>query len=115
MKEDPNLSYLEEIAGEDNDFEQRFIKLFKEEFLWEVGMYLRYMHRKEPRAAAEIVSKSKYKLSMLGLKNSFDFANSHEENLQVGDISMHNDFQKILKKVNTFLKEIDLKPLSEDT
>ncbi|TMM58360.1 Hpt domain-containing protein [Maribacter algarum] len=106
MKEAPNLSYLEEIAGQDNDFEQRFIKLFKEEFLWEVGMYLRYIQKNEPRSAAEIVTKSKYKFSILGLENSYDFANTHEENLQQGDTSMHYGFQKILKKVNLFLSEV---------
>ena len=106
MKETPNLSYVEEIAGDDCDFTQRFVKRFKEEFLWEVGMYLRYIKKKEPRAAAEIVAKSKYKLSMLGLENAFDFANSHEENLHLGDISMHSDFQKILRKVGEFLKGV---------
>jgi len=106
MKEAPNLSYVSEISGKDSDFEQRFIKLFKEEFLWEVGMYLRYIKKNEPRAAAEIVTRSKYKFTMLGLQNSFDFANTHEENLQIGDTSMHNDFQKILKKVSLFLAEI---------
>ncbi len=106
MKEDPNLSYLEEIAGDDTDFEQRFVKLFKEEFLWEAGMYLRHIKRKEPRAAAEIVAKAKYKFSMLGLENSFDFVNTHEENLQIGDFSMHADFHKILKRISEFLKGI---------
>ncbi|MFS4493261.1 hypothetical protein [Maribacter sp. 2308TA10-17] len=106
MKEAPNLSYVEEIAGNDHIFMKRFIKLFKEEFLWEVGMYLRYINEKEPRSAAEIVSKSKYKLSMLGLENAFDFANTHEENLQAGDLSMHSGFQRILKIVNEFLKGI---------
>lgn len=110
MKETPNLSYFEELAGDDYDFGQQFLKLLKEEFLWEVGMYLRYIKRNEPRAAVEIVSKSKFKLSMLGLVNSFDFANSHEENLQVGDKSMHNEYLKILNKVSAFLLESNLKP-----
>lgn len=106
MKEAPNLSYLEEIAGEDRDFEQRFMKLFKEEFLWEVGMYLRYIKREEPRAAAEIVAKSKYKMSMLGLKNAFHFAVDHEEKLHIGDASLHKGFKQILRKVNKFLESI---------
>jgi hypothetical protein len=105
MKEAPNLSYLTEIAGEDIDFEKRFIKLFKEEFLLEVGMYLRYMKEKEPRAAAEVVGKTKYKLGMLGLENSFDFANTHQENLQLGDTNLDRGFRKILKTVNQFLEE----------
>lgn len=104
MKELPNLSYMMEIAGQDDDFAQRFMKLFKEEFLWEVGMYLRHINKKEPRAAAEIVAQSKYKLSMLGLENAYDFANTHAENLQVGDLSMDTDFRNILEKVNTFLE-----------
>lgn len=113
MKETPNLSYFIELACGDKEFGQQFLKLLKEEFSWEVGMYLRHIKKNEPRAAVKMVSRSKFKLSMLGLANSFDFANSHEENLYAGDISMHNDYVKILNKVSVFLYKNDLIPPSK--
>ncbi len=108
MVEIPNLSYMNEIANEDQDFFNRFMIYFKEEFRWEVGMYLRHIEKEEPRAAAEIVGQSKYKLSMLGLKSSYDFAEYYEKCLQVGDYSRHVEYRKILEKVILFLKTCDI-------
>lgn len=106
MTESPNLSYINEIAGEDYEFERCFIRVFKEEFSWEVGMYLRHIQRKEPREAAEIVAKSKYKLSILGLHESFNFAVAYEKSLSQGDVSKNAEFIKILEKVNSFLANV---------
>ena len=106
MKETPNLLYIIEIAGEDHDFAKRFINLLKEEFRWEVGMYLRHIDRLEPRQAAEIVAKAKYKLSILGLQKSFDFANQYERHLRNGDTSLDEKFRKILENVNAFLMKV---------
>lgn len=106
MIESPNLSYVREIAGEDDEFVKRFMIVFKEEFSFEVGMYLRHLKRKEPREASKIVGKSKYKLSMLGLNKSFTFAVSYEKRLRDGDVSQAAEFTKILEKVNTFLAKV---------
>lgn len=106
MEESPSLSYVKEIAGDDVDFAKRYIALLKEEFSWEVGMYLRYIERHEPREAAEMVGKSKYKLSMLGLEQAFTFAVNYERDLQQGDTTRDTEFRKILKSVNDFLMKI---------
>ncbi len=106
MEEFPNLSYVHEIAGDDTDFAQRYINLFKEEFRWEVGMYLRYIKKQRPRQAAEIVAKSKYKLSMLGLARAFTFAVEYEKLLRLGDSSRDTEFRKILATVSAFLIKV---------
>lgn len=106
MEELPNLSYVNEIAGEDGDFAHRYINLLKEEFRWEVGMYMRHIKKKQPRQAAEIVGKSKYKLSMLGLARAFTFAVEYEKLLRLGDTSRDTEFRKILTTVNTFLAKV---------
>lgn len=103
MTESPNLSYVHGIAGEDSEFVARFMKVLKEEFSWEVGMYLRHIQLKEPREASEIVAKFKYKLSILGLNKSFTFAVVYEKCLRVGDVSKAAEFNKILETVHTFL------------
>jgi hypothetical protein len=106
MPESLSLTYVHEIAGEDYEFVKRFMTIFKEEFSWEVGMYLRHIKRKEPREASEIVAQSKYKLSMLGLKKSYMFAIAYEKNLRDGDFSKYAEFTKILEKVNAFLSKV---------
>lgn len=106
MDEFPNLSYVHEIANGDFDFVKRFTDKFKEEFRWEVGMYLRYIEKKEPREAAEIISKFKYKLRILGLEKAFNFAVNYEQNLQIGNDKHHPDFRKILEQVNQFLSKV---------
>ncbi len=106
MEERPNLSYVEEIAGKDLAFASRFILLFKEEYALEMGMYLRYIKNKQPRQAAEIVAKSKYKFSMLGLERASDVAAHYEMQLQQGDDSLDAEYKKILEQVNSFLTEV---------
>lgn len=105
MEEFPNLSYVEEIAGTDYDFAKRFVSLFKEEFSWEVGMYLHYLKKDKPRAAAEIVGQSKHKFSVLGLQNAFSLANKHELKLHQGNTELDDEFRKILIAVLAFLKK----------
>ena len=106
MKEFPNLSYIDEISGGDNEFQQRFLKLLKEEFLWEVGKYLYHMERQELRSASEMVAKSKYKLRMLGLEYGSILADTHAENLRMGYKERHQDFKNILEKVSAFLQDV---------
>ena len=106
MEEGPNLSYVMAIANNDAEFKKHFVHRLKEEFLWEVGMYLRHIKRNEPRSAAEIVTKLKYKIDMLDMKKSYYFTASFEENLRVGDDSEHEQFKNILQKIGVFLKEV---------
>lgn len=103
MEEFPNLSHIKEIAGDDADFVKRYISLMQEEFSWEAGMYLRHIKKSEPREAAEMVGKSKYKLSMLGLEQAYAFAIKYEQALQQGDSSRDVKYRKILDHVNNFL------------
>lgn len=106
MDETPNLLYIKEIAGSDAGFEKRYISLLKEEFSLEAGMYLRHIERQEPREASEMVGRTKYKLSMLGLELAFTFAVQYEQALQVGDYSKDAKFREILKSVNEFLTKL---------
>lgn len=80
--------------------------MLKEEFRLEVGMYLRYIKKQQPRRTAEIVSMSKYKLSILGLEKAFVFAEKHERLLQEGDTGHNNQFMKILESINSFLAKV---------
>ncbi|MGI9550146.1 MAG: Hpt domain-containing protein, partial [Aurantibacter sp.] len=65
-----------------------------------------HIKNNEPRAAAEMVRKIKFKFTVLSMNNAFDFAEFYEEKLRVGDMSLADDFRLILKKVDTFLKTL---------
>lgn len=104
-EEHPNLAYVVELAGtSDFDFERKFIAILKQEFTWDLGKYLFHIKHNEPRAAAEIVHKLKYKIGVLGMSQAFEFAEEHKEKLHVGDTSLDENFKKILKKIDVFLK-----------
>ncbi|MBU2947723.1 Hpt domain-containing protein [Zobellia uliginosa] len=106
--ERPSLNYVENLVGaRDSEFEQKFVILLKSEFAWDLGKYLYHIKLNEPRAAAEIVHKLKYKISILGMEKTFAFAEEHKERLHAGDAAFDEDFKKVLKKINVFLDLID--------
>jgi len=104
FEELPNMDYVVELGGSDFDFERKFIAIMKKEFTWQLGNYLYHIKKDEPRAAAEIVHKMKFKFSVLGMPNAFDFSEHYQERLHVGDMALDEDFKKSLRKVNEFLK-----------
>ena len=107
LAEKPNLDYVVELIGtKDFDFEQKFVTLLKSEFSWDLGKYLYHMEKDEPRAAAEIVHKLKYKFNVLGMKKAFVLAEQHKEKLHLGDTGLKSDFREILKSVSYFLETV---------
>ena len=106
--ERPSLNYVENLVGaRDLEFERKFVTLLKSEFSWDLGKYLYHIKLDEPRAAAEIVHKLKYKISVLGMEKTFAFAEEHKERLHAGDAALDEDFKKVLKKINVFLNLLD--------
>ncbi len=106
VEEFPDKNYISELGGTDFDFERQFTVLLKREFASQLGLYLYHIKKDEPRAAAEVVNKIKYKFSILGMKNAFKFSEYYEEQLHVGDMELDEDFKKYLRKVNEFLKTL---------
>jgi len=104
VEETPNMNYIVHLGSDDLDFEKEFIASLKGEFSWQLGSYLYHIKQDEPRAAAEIVYKIKHKFIMLGMKKAFYFSEFYEEQLHMGDMTLDDDFKKILKTVNEFLK-----------
>ncbi|EAR02319.1 hypothetical protein [Maribacter sp. HTCC2170] len=106
MKEQPNLNYIKELAGDDIDFENRFIAIVKEEFPVEKDTYVGYIEQELPRAASEIVHKLKHKFNILSMEGAYKFAVTYEERLREGNTEMDMDFRKILETIETYLKTI---------
>ncbi|WP_149276597.1 Hpt domain-containing protein [Pareuzebyella sediminis] len=107
IEERPGLAYVKQIAGErDFDFQRKFVAILTAEFKGEMGEYLYHVRIDEPRAAAEIVDRMKYKFSVLGMEKAFAFAERHKEKLQLGDMSDDSDFKIILETISVFLRAI---------
>lgn len=107
IRETPNLSYVGDLIGtKDCEFQKKFVDLLKIEFTSNLGKYLYHIKIEEPRAAAEVVYKLKYKFSVLGMKKAYVFAENHRERLHVGNMDLDADFKKILKIVSNFLETV---------
>ncbi|MDE3742647.1 Hpt domain-containing protein [Maribacter polysaccharolyticus] len=106
MKEQPNLNYIKELAGEDVEFENKFIAIIKDEFPEEVDIYLNHIVAQEPRAASEIVHKLKHKFSILSMEDAYRFAVIYEEHLRTGNTDLDLDFRRILNTITSYLKTI---------
>ena len=103
-EEIPNIDYVIELSGADHEFQQEYIDIMKKEFSWQLGNYLYHIKQDEPRAAAEVVYKMKFIFTMLGMNRAFEFSELNENELQKGNFTFNDDFKKILKIVNEFLK-----------
>lgn len=106
MQDNPNLSYIKELSEDDSVFEQKFIKILKEEFPLELQTYVDHIHSKETDMAAEVVHKLKHKFNILSMSNAYTFAVHHEEALRKGSMKMDVDFLEILGTVKNYLKTI---------
>lgn len=104
--EQPNLNYIKELSGNDISFEQKFIKIVKNEFPEEKMEYLNCMQRKDFKATAEIVHKLKHKLNILGLEKGYRLAVAFEEELKLGNNKLNKDFVLILNVIEKYMLTI---------
>jgi len=106
MIEKPNLSYIDNLAGDDVDFKEKFISVIKEEFPVEVTMYKDHISRNEPRAASEVVHKLKHKFNILSMVEAYALAVNYEEELRVGNKQKDVEFCSVLDCITNYLNTI---------
>ncbi|MDT0539118.1 MULTISPECIES: Hpt domain-containing protein [Croceitalea] len=106
MGEVPNLNYIKEIAGGNEEFEKKFLAIIQAEFPKEKEDYLKYLADNELEESAKVVHKIKHKLGILGLNNAYKLAIKHEEGLKYGDEKLNSDFEEVLNKVEEFILKI---------
>lgn len=107
MQEVPNLNYIQELSGEDNTFEQKFIGVLQDEFPEEMQTYLEYIEKQgNLKNAAEVVHKLKHKFNILSMHKAYALAVNYEEELIIGNDKSHADFMSILIQIKTYLKTI---------
>lgn len=101
--ETPNLSYIHSMSGGDKTFEKQILEIIKKEFPKEKDIYFKNLQLKKYSLVAENVHKLKHKISILGLEESYAIAVTYENGLKEGDISLKEDFNRILQTITNFL------------
>ncbi|REG89751.1 Hpt domain-containing protein [Winogradskyella sediminis] len=104
MREQPNLSYINQMSGGDKDFEEKLMGIIKIEYPKEKQTYLHNIEAKKYKDSADNVHKLKHKISILGLEKSYGIAVTYEENLLNGKEDGRKDFEAILDTITDYLE-----------
>ena len=106
MSEIPNLNYVEQLAGGDTEFREKFIQILKDEFPDEMALYHAHIKQNDPLAASQDVHKIKHKINIIGLDKSYALATRYEEELRDGKTDMQSQFDSILSLMKNYIKQI---------
>lgn len=102
----PNLNYIEDLAGDDILFKKKLIFIIKEEFPLEKKAYLTSYQSSNHLETAEMVHKLKNKISMLGMEAGYELAQDYEEELKQGSHMRHQAFAEVLEQMTHFIKSL---------
>jgi HPt (histidine-containing phosphotransfer) domain-containing protein len=101
--EQPNSDYINQLAGDNEEFKSRVVAILKRELPEEIELYQNFLNNKNYILAAESVHKLKHKISILGLEKSYYIAEEFEENLKENSTQLQSDFESILKQMQDFV------------
>ena len=106
MAEIPNLDYIKEIAGGNDEFEKKFLSIIQVEFPKEKEDYSNLLNSGQLEESAKVVHKIKHKLGILGLSGGYKMAIKYEEDLKMGNTALKDDFEGVLSAVEDFVLKI---------
>ena len=106
MSEIPNLNYIKEISGGNEDFEIKFLNIIQTEFPKEKQDYMAHLKNDNLEESAKVVHKIKHKFGILGLTGGYKLAVQYEENLKYGNTKLQKEFEEILESVEGFILKI---------
>jgi HPt (histidine-containing phosphotransfer) domain-containing protein len=101
--EEPNLSVIKEISGNDIDFQNSILEIIKTEFSEEVNLFTKNFIDNNFSEAANNVHKLKHKIGLLGLESGLKVASAFEEGLKKGNTKLHHNFLDVLDKIHVYL------------
>jgi HPt (histidine-containing phosphotransfer) domain-containing protein len=100
--EKPNLNYINELAGDDNDFRATLIGVIKNELPTEINEYQDNLAAQNFNAAADNVHKLKHKISVMGMEQSYYLAEKFENNLKSSSTLLQAEFGQLLMAMQGF-------------
>lgn len=104
--ETPNLNYINDLSGDNEEFKTKIITILKRELPVEVKVYQNEMQNADYSQAAQAVHKLKHKVSILGLEKSYYIASDYEDNLNDNSVALKSDFESILKAMEEFVIQL---------
>ncbi|SHJ28666.1 hypothetical protein [Pseudozobellia thermophila] len=102
----PNIDYIKQLAGDDLEFEQQFISILKDEFPIEHQEYLDHVENDRYKETALIVHKINHKFNILGLEESYHFAQQYEADLKLENTDKETEFKEILNLVGDYITKL---------
>jgi hypothetical protein len=100
--EQPNLDYINDLAGDDEAFRAKLIATIKAELPGEITAYETSYNNADYLATAGHVHKLKHKISILGLEKSYYLAAEFEDELKNNQTSLAAEFEKVLLTIKNF-------------
>jgi len=104
--EQPNLTYVEQLARGNDAIRKTLIDVIKTEFPEEKQDYYDSLKNKDYKKIEENVHRLKHKISILGLEKSYELANAYEHNLREKKIDGCEGFEQILTTITAYIKTI---------
>jgi|AntRauMFilla1563_2_1112583.scaffolds.fasta_scaffold05251_4 HPt (histidine-containing phosphotransfer) domain-containing protein len=103
--EQPNLSFIKELSGDDSEFEASILDIIKIEFPQEVELFKHNFQLENYDEAASNVHKIKHKIGLLGMQEGTTTATEFELALRNGNIELRDVFLEIIDKIDVYLSE----------
>ena len=104
IKDQPNLSIVDEMSGGSEDIRKQIIDIVIEEFPKEKDDYFSYLKEQNFLRLKETVHKIKHKIHTLGMVQSYAIAEEYECNLRTDSLVLSSEFHNILDAITNFLK-----------
>ncbi len=104
--DEPNLKYVDELAGDDVVFRNQFISIIKDEFPIEKKEYFEHIAHNRLKETAEMVHKLKHKFNILGMENAYLLAVDYEKELLDGRTGSQLKFKAVLETIESYIKTI---------
>ncbi|WP_298763177.1 Hpt domain-containing protein [uncultured Polaribacter sp.] len=101
--EKPNLSYIEEISGGDEDFKNNMIAILKVEFPLELESIVQSFKENNFNEVSFYTHKVKHKIAMLGMPKSYELASIFEMEIKKNNTTKYKDFLLILNRIALYL------------
>lgn len=108
MNEKPNLSYIQEIAGGNKEFEKKFLDIIQMEFPRERTSYDECIAKEDYEEASRVVHKIKHKLGILSMKEGYQLAVAYESELKSGNLDLRTTFDRVMGVVQDFIQNIEI-------
>lgn len=100
--EQPNLSYINDLAGDDDAFRAKLIAVIKNELPAEIAEYQNNIDSQNYTAAAGNVHKLKHKISVMGMEKSYYLAETFENSLKENNAQQAKEFGELLTAMQDF-------------